>query len=59
MEINWKYFSGACIVVGAALFKAGVPPVAIVAGMGLAGFAKFLKHRANCARAGSKAAQVR
>ena len=40
MEMNWKYFGGACLVVGAALLKAGAPPAAIAAGIGLAGIGK-------------------
>lgn len=59
MEINWKFFCGACLVVGAALFKAGVPPIPIAAGMGLAGFAKFLRFRAKSARTGSAVAKAR
>ena len=57
--MNWKYFCGACLVVGAALLKAGAPPIAIAAGMGLAGLAKFLRNRANSSRTRSTVAKAR
>jgi hypothetical protein len=43
--MKWKYFVGASIVVGAALFKAGAPVIAIIAGIAIAAFSNFLKHR--------------
>ena len=57
--MNWKYFGGACLVVGAALLKAGVPLIAVAGGIGLAAFANFLRHRANPARTGSTVAKAR
>ena len=48
--MNWKYFSGACLVVGGALLKSGAPLIAIVAGIALAGFANFLRHRSAVAK---------
>ncbi len=57
--MNWKYFCSACLVVGAALLKAGVPLIAIVAGIALAAFANLLRHRANSARTGSTVAKSR
>ena len=53
MEMNWKYLCSACLVVGAALLKAGVPLIAVAAGMVLAAFTNFLRHRANSAHTGS------
>jgi hypothetical protein len=44
--MNWKYFLGACFVVGAALVKAGAPLVAIVAGIGVAALLNVVRHRA-------------
>jgi hypothetical protein len=43
--MKWKYFCGACLVVGAALFKAGAPLVAIVAGILFAALWNFLRRR--------------
>jgi hypothetical protein len=57
--MKWKYFAGACLVVGAALLKAGAPPLAILAGIALAGFSNFLRLRTNSARAGSAAVKAR
>ena len=57
--MNWKYFCGACLVVGAALLKAGAPLIAIVAGMALAAFVNFLRRRANFARTSSPVAKAR
>ena len=59
LEMNWKYFCGACLVVGAALLKAGAPLLAIVAGIALAALGNFLRHRASSARTGSTAARAR
>jgi hypothetical protein len=57
--MKWKYFAGACLVVGAALLKAGAPPLAILAGIALAGFSNFLRLRTKSARAGSAAVKAR
>jgi hypothetical protein len=57
--MNWKYFGGACLVVGGALLKAGAPLLAIVGGIALAGFTNFLRHRARAGRAGSTVAKAR
>jgi hypothetical protein len=43
--MNWKYFAGACLIVGAALYKAGAPAIAIAAGLGLAALVTGLRHR--------------
>jgi hypothetical protein len=59
LEMNWKYFCGACLVVGGALLKAGAPPIAIVAGMALAAFANYMKYRGHSVRAGSTVAKAR
>jgi hypothetical protein len=32
---NWRYFAGAAIVGGAALLKAGAPPLAVALGIAL------------------------
>jgi hypothetical protein len=57
--MNWKYFGGACLVVGGALFKAGAPLVAIAAGIALAGLTIFLRRRTQAAGAGSTVAKAR
>ena len=57
--MKWKYFVGACIVVGAALFKAGAPLFTIIVGIILAAFSNFLRHRGNSARTSSTVAKVR
>jgi hypothetical protein len=44
--MKWKYFGGACLVVAGALMKAGAPIVAVLAGLGLAALANFLRQRA-------------
>jgi hypothetical protein len=44
--MKWKYFCGACLVVGAALFKAGAPIFAILAGIAFAGVTNYLRQRA-------------
>jgi len=48
--MKWKYFVGACIVVGAALLKAGAPLFTIIVGIILAAFSNFLRHRGNSTR---------
>jgi hypothetical protein len=48
--MNWKYFVGASIVVGGALFRYAPLP-AIVAGIALAAFLNWVKLRG---RAGNK-----
>ena len=53
--MKWKYFAGACLVVGGALLKAGAPVLAILAGLGLAAFANFLRHRASTGRSSAVA----
>ena len=50
--MSWKYFAGACLVVGGALLKAGAPLVAVVAGLALAALSNFLRQRAKSARIG-------
>ncbi len=50
--MSWKYFCGACLVVGAALLKAGAPLIAIVSGVALAAIINFLRSRAGSARSG-------
>jgi hypothetical protein len=40
---NWRYFAFAAFLGGAALLKAGVPPVALILGIG---FGAFLTLRA-------------
>jgi hypothetical protein len=58
VEMNWKYFGGACLVVSGALLKAGAPVVAIAAGLGVAALANFLRHRLSAGR-GAAAAKAR
>jgi NAD(P)H-hydrate repair Nnr-like enzyme with NAD(P)H-hydrate dehydratase domain len=48
--MSWKYFAGACLVVGGALLKAGAPVLAILAGLALAALANFLRYRASTGR---------
>ena len=48
--MKWKYFVGACIVVGAALYKAGAPVIAIIAGIAIAAFSNYLRHRGSTTR---------
>jgi len=43
--MKWKYFCGACLVVGAALFKAGAPLLTIIAGITFAAVMNILRHR--------------
>ncbi len=57
--MKWKYFFGACLVVGAALLKAGAPTFPVIAGISLAAFWNFLKHRPNSARTGSAVVKAR
>jgi hypothetical protein len=53
--MSWKYFAGASLVVGGALLKAGAPVLAIAAGLGLAAFVNFMRHRANTGRSSAVA----
>jgi hypothetical protein len=57
--MKWKYFIGACFVVGAALLKAGAPLIAIAGGVALAALSNFLRGRVDSARRGSTAAKAR
>jgi hypothetical protein len=61
--MKWKYFCGACLVVGGALFKVGAPLFAIIAGIALAVIMNILRHRGQTAprhiRTGKRMAQVR
>jgi hypothetical protein len=43
--MKWKYFFAACMVVGAALFKAGAPLFAILAGITFAAVTNIVRHR--------------
>ena len=45
--MKWKYFCGACLVVGAALLKAGAPAFPVIAGIALAAVWNFWRHRVN------------
>jgi hypothetical protein len=47
--MKWKYFCGACLVVGGALFKAGAPLFAIIAGIALAAVMNIMRHRGQAA----------
>lgn len=47
--MKWKYFIGAAIVVGAALFKSGAPLFSIVCGITFAAVFNFLRQRTNAA----------
>lgn len=57
--MNWKYFVGACIVVGAALFKAGAPLFTVIGGIILAVLVNFLRQRGNTTRTGSTVTKAR
>src|SRR5216683_2907796 len=59
LEMRWKYFFGACLVVGAALLKAGAPLIAVIAGITLAALLNLQRHRANSARTSSTVAKAR
>ncbi len=59
LEMRWKYFGGASVVVVAAFLKAGVPLIAVIGGVGLAALLNFLRHRLNSARIGSSMAKTR
>ncbi len=48
--MKWKYFCGASLIVGAALLKAGAPPLTVIGGIALAVFLNFLRHHSNSAR---------
>lgn len=56
--LRWKYFWGACLVVGAALFKAGAPLFTVVLGVSLAAWMNILRHRSRTPPK-SKAAKAR
>ncbi len=43
--MKWKYFFGACLVVGGALVKAGAPLFAVAAGIVLAALLNLGRHR--------------
>lgn len=45
--MNWKLFGAAALIVAAALVKVGVPLVAVVGGVALAGFLSWLTRRPN------------
>jgi hypothetical protein len=49
--MKWKYFAGACIVVGAALLKAGAPLLTVIVGIALAACWNFLQNRGSAAPA--------
>ena len=53
VEMKWKYFCGACLVVGAALLKAGAPLFAVLAGIVLAGTWNFWRYRRKPGGAGA------
>jgi hypothetical protein len=53
--MKWKYFAGASVVVGGALLKAGAPVLAILAGLGLAALANFLRYRTSTGRSSAVA----
>ena len=61
--MKWKYFCGACLVVGAALLKASAPLFAIIAGITLAAVVNTLRHRGRAvprpARTGKVMAKAR
>src|SRR5260221_13570406 len=50
LEMKWKYFCGASLIVGAALLKAGAPPLTVIGGIALAVFLNFFRHQSNFAR---------
>ena len=45
VEMNWKYFAGACLVVSGALLKAGAPVIAVAGGIAVAALGNLLRHR--------------
>jgi hypothetical protein len=51
MEMNWKYFIGAAIVVGGALLRAGAPAVPVATGIVLAVLLSLFRLRKNSGRA--------
>jgi hypothetical protein len=53
--MKWNYFIGACVVVGGALLKSGVPVIAIACGMALAGVANYLRQRSLATRSSAVA----
>lgn len=44
--MKWKWFGGACIIVGALLIKVGVPVLPVLLGMGIAGYFTWVRQRA-------------
>ncbi len=50
--MKWKYFCGACLIVGAALLKAGAPPLTVIAGIILAASWNFLRRHSTSVRNG-------
>lgn len=56
--MKWKYFGGACIVVGAALLKAGAPLFTVIAGIGLVALWNFLRTRDSSAPRGPAATKA-
>jgi uncharacterized membrane protein len=57
--MNWKYFIAACFIIGAALLKAGAPPLTIIAGITFAALFNAWRHRGNSARVGSTVTKAR
>src|SRR5437016_14021749 len=51
-KMKWKYFCGACLIVGAALLKAGAPPFTVIAGIILAASWNFFRRHTSPARNG-------
>jgi hypothetical protein len=47
--MKWKYFCGACLVVGGALLKAGAPLFAIIAGIAFAAVMNTMRQRGQAA----------
>jgi len=50
--MKWKYFCGACLIVGASLLKAGAPPLTVIAGIILAASWNFLRRHSTSVRNG-------
>ncbi|MDQ6759194.1 MAG: hypothetical protein M3Z32_04915 [Acidobacteriota bacterium] len=57
--MKWNYFFGACLIVGAALLKAGAPVISVIAGLGLAALFNYFRYRSNPARTISTVATER
>jgi hypothetical protein len=45
--MNWKFFTGAVILTGFAMLKAGAPLETVVAGVGLAALINVAKRRSS------------